>query len=66
MRDLAAEALRDFEARPCVVGVARGRDDRLTFLLDRDDAATRSAVRCWARSHATEVVIRVVGEIVTT
>jgi hypothetical protein len=65
MSELAKKALSDLERRFHVVGVARDCDDRLTFLLDRDDKATRSAVERWAKSHAIEFSIRVIGKVVS-
>jgi hypothetical protein len=57
--------LSALEKRPHVVGVARDRNDRLTFLLDQDDKTTRSEVERWAKNHATEISIKVIGRVVS-
>ncbi|WP_158807411.1 hypothetical protein [Beijerinckia sp. L45] len=64
-RPLAETAMDDVRAYPGIIGVAQDVDDRLVFLLDRDEAKSRDAVMLWAKAHALDVTIKIVGTIVT-
>jgi hypothetical protein len=64
-RPLAETAMDDVRAFPGIVGVAHDVGDRLVFLLDRDEAKSREAVVLWAKAHAVDVTIKIVGDIVT-
>ncbi len=65
LRPLAETAMDDVRAIPGIVGVAHDVSDRLVFLLDRDEATSRAAVELWAKAHAVDVTIKIVGKIVT-
>lgn len=60
----AFDEIRDaFGSLAHVVGVARGKNNSITIMLDEDDAAVKNEVANWARSRATKVEFRVVGII---
>lgn len=64
MSRLAADALRELETRPHVLGVASDSRDRLTVLLEQDDEPARRAAERWAEQHSTEISVKVIGKIV--
>jgi hypothetical protein len=61
--EASADALRELESKPHVVGIARDRHDRLVLLLDEDDENARDAAEAWGKVHSRKIYVKVIGKI---